>query len=54
MGKYKEAIQAYKEALRLNESNEHALYGLIYCQIKHGSLEDAKQQMEFLNVIQEK
>lgn len=53
MGKYREAIQAYKEALRVDESNESALYGLIYCQIKHGKLDDAKQQMEFLSVIQE-
>ena len=50
---YDEAISVYKEALKVDESNEQALLGLIYCQIKTGKLEDAKQQMEFLSVIQE-
>ncbi|GLE01935.1 hypothetical protein PINS_up010773 [Pythium insidiosum] len=50
---YGEAIESYKEALKLDESNETALHGLIYCQIKLGQLEDAAQQMEFLTVIQE-
>lgn len=50
---YPEAMESYKEALKLDESNEVALHGLIYCQIKLGQLEDASQQMEFLSVIQE-
>ncbi|TMW56987.1 hypothetical protein Poli38472_002912 [Pythium oligandrum] len=50
---YGEAMDSYKEALKLDESNEMALHGLIYCQIKLGQLEDAAQQMEFLSVIQE-
>lgn len=50
---YPEAMNSYKEALKLDESNEMALHGLIYCQIMLGQLEDAAQQMEFLSVIQE-
>lgn len=50
---FPEAMESYKEALKLDESNEVALHGLIYCQIKLGQLEDAAQQMEFLSVIQE-
>ncbi|POM60252.1 hypothetical protein PHPALM_30915 [Phytophthora palmivora] len=46
-------MESYKEALKLDESNEMALHGMIYCQIKLGQLEDASQQMEFLSVIQE-
>lgn len=53
LGDYGEAIESYKEALKLDESNEMALHGMIYCQIKLGQLEDAAQQMEFLSVIQE-
>ncbi|KAG6617573.1 Tetratricopeptide repeat protein 21B [Phytophthora cinnamomi] len=53
LGDYAEAMESYKEALKLDESNEMALHGMIYCQIKLGQLEDASQQMEFLSVIQE-
>lgn len=53
LGEFAEAIVSYKEALKLDESNEMALHGMIYCQIKLGQLEDASQQMEFLSVIQE-
>ncbi|CEG46469.1 Tetratricopeptide TPR1 [Plasmopara halstedii] len=50
---FAEAMESYKEALKLDESNEMALHGMIYCQIKLGQLEDASQQMEFLSLIQE-
>ncbi|KAG6949861.1 hypothetical protein JG688_00014456, partial [Phytophthora aleatoria] len=53
LGDFAEAMESYKEALKLDESNEMALHGMIYCQIKLGQLEDASQQMEFLTVIQE-
>ncbi|ETP17102.1 hypothetical protein F441_08448 [Phytophthora nicotianae CJ01A1] len=53
LGDFAEAMESYKEALKLDESNEMALHGMIYCQIKLGQLEDASQQMEFLSVIQE-
>ncbi|KAF4150574.1 Tetratricopeptide repeat [Phytophthora infestans] len=53
LGDFAEAMESYKEALKLDESNEMALHGMIYCQIKLGQLEDASQQMEFLCVIQE-
>ncbi|RLN49385.1 hypothetical protein BBJ29_009436 [Phytophthora kernoviae] len=53
LGDFAEAMESYKEALKLDESNEMALHGMIYCQIKLGQHEDASQQMEFLSVIQE-
>ncbi|CAK4097343.1 unnamed protein product [Aphanomyces euteiches] len=53
IGDFPEAVESYKEALKLDESNEAALHGLIYCQIKMGQIDDAAQQMEFLAVIQE-
>ncbi|RHY88215.1 hypothetical protein DYB35_009249 [Aphanomyces astaci] len=53
MGDFAEAIESYKDALKLDESNESALHGLIYCQVKLGQVDDAAQQMEFLSVIQE-
>ncbi|KAF0696238.1 Aste57867_12996 [Aphanomyces stellatus] len=53
MGDFGEAVESYKEALKLDESNESALHGLIYCQIKMDQIDDAAQQMEFLAVIQE-
>ncbi|KDO33302.1 hypothetical protein SPRG_02111 [Saprolegnia parasitica CBS 223.65] len=53
MGDFHEAVDSYKDALKLDESNEAALHGLIYCQIKMGLIDDAAQQMEFLSVIQE-
>ncbi|KAL4164369.1 hypothetical protein KRP22_004235 [Phytophthora ramorum] len=53
LGDFAEAMESYKEALKLDESNEMALHGMIYCQVKLGQLEDASQQMEFLSVIQE-
>ncbi|OQR92577.1 hypothetical protein ACHHYP_03510 [Achlya hypogyna] len=52
-GDFAEAVDSYKDALKLDESNEAALHGLIYCQIKMGQIDDAAQQMEFLSVIQE-
>lgn len=46
------ALQNYKQALKLNESNVPALYGIIKCQILEDNFEEAEQQLEFLNEIQ--
>ncbi|KAL0591594.1 hypothetical protein ABG067_001192 [Albugo candida] len=53
LANYQLSMDAYKKALTYEESNEMALHGMIYCQIKLGEVEDAYQQMEFLNIIQE-
>lgn len=61
------ALQNYKLALKLNESNVSALYGIfifcsfsfinnfkgiIKCQILDDNFEEAEQQLEFLSEIQ--
>ncbi len=62
------ALQSYKQALKLNESNVPALYGItlmkigsilfiriigiIKCQILEDNFDEAEQQLEFLNEIQ--
>ncbi|EMP38709.1 Tetratricopeptide repeat protein 21B [Chelonia mydas] len=51
-GKVKEALKWYKTAMVLDETSVSALTGIIRCQIIEGQLEDADQQLEFLNEIQ--
>eukprot|EP01046_Picozoa_sp_COSAG06_P067863 COSAG06_NODE_17781_length_921_cov_2.000000_2_plen_188_part_01 len=46
-----EAGKTFRDATRLDESNMEAHYGIIKCQILEGNLEDAEQQLEFLNEI---
>lgn len=53
MEDYSAAIDSYKAAIKIDESNESALHGMIFCQMKQGQLDDAAQQLEFLTVIQE-
>uniref|UniRef100_A0A8C0G591 Tetratricopeptide repeat protein 21B n=1 Tax=Chelonoidis abingdonii TaxID=106734 RepID=A0A8C0G591_CHEAB len=52
-GKVKEAFKWYKTAMVLDETSVSALTGIIRCQIIEGQLEDADQQLEFLNEIQQ-
>ncbi|GCC22011.1 hypothetical protein chiPu_0000395 [Chiloscyllium punctatum] len=52
-GKVKEAVRWYKTAMSLDESSVPALTGIIRCQLIEGQLEDAEQQLEFLNEIQQ-
>uniref|UniRef100_A0A674KEP4 Tetratricopeptide repeat protein 21B n=1 Tax=Terrapene triunguis TaxID=2587831 RepID=A0A674KEP4_9SAUR len=52
-GKVKEALKWYKTAMVLDETSVSALTGIIRCQIIEGQLEDADQQLEFLNEIQQ-
>uniref|UniRef100_A0A8B9G865 Tetratricopeptide repeat protein 21B n=1 Tax=Amazona collaria TaxID=241587 RepID=A0A8B9G865_9PSIT len=52
-GKVKEALKWYKTAMRLDETSVPALTGIIRCQLIQGQLEDAEQQLEFLNEIQQ-
>ncbi|XP_064419793.1 tetratricopeptide repeat protein 21B [Latimeria chalumnae] len=52
-GKTKEAVKWYKTAMTLDETSICALTGIIRCQLIEGQLEDAEQQLEFLNEIQQ-
>ncbi|XP_039769898.1 tetratricopeptide repeat protein 21A isoform X6 [Ornithorhynchus anatinus] len=52
-GKVKEASQWYTEAMKLDESSLTALTGIIRCQVLEGRLEEAEQQLEFLQEVQQ-
>ncbi|XP_053925201.1 tetratricopeptide repeat protein 21B isoform X2 [Cuculus canorus] len=52
-GKVKEALKWYNTAMTLDETSVSALTGIIRCQLIQGQLEDAEQQLEFLNEIQQ-
>uniref|UniRef100_A0A6I8PAD8 Tetratricopeptide repeat domain 21B n=1 Tax=Ornithorhynchus anatinus TaxID=9258 RepID=A0A6I8PAD8_ORNAN len=51
-GKVKEALKWYETAMTLDETSVSALIGIIRCQLLEGQLQDADQQLEFLNEIQ--
>lgn len=53
MGDTTSAMDSFRQASRLDQSNVRALHGMIRCQIHNLQLEDAEQQMEFLGVIHE-
>ncbi|XP_032880066.1 tetratricopeptide repeat protein 21B isoform X1 [Amblyraja radiata] len=52
-GKMKEAVRWYKTAMSLDETSIPAVTGIIRCQLIKGQLEDAEQQLDFLNEIQQ-
>jgi len=52
VGNHGTALDTYRDASRIDESNVEASYGMIYCQLMQGLVEDATQQLEFLSVIQ--
>ncbi len=51
-GEEKEALKTYRQATALDQSSVAALTGVILCQILENQLEEASQQLEFLNEIQ--
>lgn len=51
-GKIKEALECYKHTIKLDETNLPAVTGTIECQLIQNKLDDAAQQLEFLNEIQ--
>jgi tetratricopeptide repeat protein 21B len=53
LGQYETAYLTYQRATQLDENNMSPLYGMIYCRVKQEMLEDAEQQLEFLNEIGE-
>mmetsp|Transcript_24765 Transcript_24765/g.74536 ORF Transcript_24765/g.74536 Transcript_24765/m.74536 type:complete len:973 (+) Transcript_24765:189-3107(+) len=50
---YEGAMQTYRKAGRSDESHIPALYGTIYIHIMLGELDDAEQQLDFLEAISE-
>lgn len=51
LGDFKGAFQIYQKAATYDEQNMDPLYGMIYCKIKQEQIDDAEQQLEFLNEI---
>lgn len=49
----REAMRAFRTAMKLDETSVPALTGIIKCQLIEGHVEDAEQQLEFLNEIQQ-
>ncbi|KXJ11499.1 tetratricopeptide repeat protein 21B [Exaiptasia diaphana] len=49
----KEATKTFRTAMKLDETSVPALTGIIKCQLIDGQIEDAEQQLEFLNEIQQ-
>ncbi|CAH3021819.1 unnamed protein product [Porites evermanni] len=49
----REAMKAFRTAMKLDETSVPALTGIIKCQLLEGMVEDAEQQLEFLNEIQQ-
>ncbi|CAH1774388.1 unnamed protein product [Owenia fusiformis] len=52
-GKIRDATKCYRNAMKLDETSVQALTGIIQCQLTDNQLEDASQQLEFLNEIQQ-
>jgi len=52
MGQWQHALEAFRQASRLDEGNIPALNGNIRCDLMLGKLDDAEQQLNFLNEIQ--
>ncbi len=51
LGDFQGAYAAYQQATALDDTNMTPLYGMILCRVKQEMLEDAEQQLEFLNEI---
>ncbi len=52
-GKVKDAHRYYKTATKLDETSVIALSGIIACQLREGQLEVAKEQLDFLQEVQQ-
>lgn len=50
---YNAGFSNYQKAASYDESNMQPLYGMIYCRIMQGKIEDAQQQIELVNEISE-
>ncbi|BFZ22635.1 hypothetical protein BsWGS_25674 [Bradybaena similaris] len=52
-GKVKEAMKCYRNAMQLDETSVAALTGIIGCQLLLDHVDEAAQQLEFLNELQQ-
>ena len=52
-GRVKDAMKCYRNAMKLDETSVAALTGIIRCQLTENLLDEASQQLEFLNEIQQ-
>lgn len=50
---FNDGFMTYQKAATYDESNMEPLYGMIYCRIMQGKIEDAQQQVELVNEISE-
>eukprot|EP01060_Flectonema_neradi_P035676 TRINITY_DN6631_c0_g1_i3.p1 TRINITY_DN6631_c0_g1~~TRINITY_DN6631_c0_g1_i3.p1 ORF type:complete len:1319 (+),score=237.31 TRINITY_DN6631_c0_g1_i3:49-3957(+) len=51
-GEWSRALEAYRQALQVDDGNLGALHGIIRSQLMLGKLDEAEQQLEFLNQMQ--
>lgn len=49
----RDAMKSYRTAMNLDETSVPALTGIIRCQLLENMIDDAEQQLEFLNEIQQ-
>ncbi|CAD5116982.1 DgyrCDS5817 [Dimorphilus gyrociliatus] len=52
-GRVKDSLKCYRNAMKYDENSVAALTGVIRCQLQEDQLNDASQQLEFLNEIQQ-
>ena len=52
-GKTREAMKCFRTGMKLDETSVQALTGIIRCQLLDGQIDEAAQQLEFLNEIQQ-
>ena len=52
-GKTREAMKCFHNAMKLDETSVQALTGIISCQLQNEQIDEAAQQLEFLNEIQQ-
>ncbi|ELU05036.1 hypothetical protein CAPTEDRAFT_159405 [Capitella teleta] len=52
-GRHRDAIKCYRNAMKQDDTSVRALTGVIRCQLIENQLEDAAQQLDFLNEIQQ-
>jgi tetratricopeptide repeat protein 21B len=50
-GDLTKAEQTFHEAVTKDETDVRALFGIIHCRVQEGNLDDAEEQLEFLNEI---
>jgi tetratricopeptide (TPR) repeat protein len=46
---YGQSMNSYREAAKLDETNTQALFGMIYCHVQQGHLEDAANQVRVIS-----